>query len=85
MRRGALGPLLGALTQFRPDAVTVAGIAADVCVAATARDALRLGYPVTVPLEATAFVHAHPDGDAASVAELRAAGVMVTQDAHRNG
>ena len=36
---------------------------------ATARDALRLGYPVTVPLEATAFVHAHPDGDAASVAE----------------
>jgi nicotinamidase/pyrazinamidase len=66
---------LGALADL------LVGIAADVCVAATARDALRLGYPARIPLHATAFVHAHPDGDDAAVAELRDAGVLVTGSA----
>lgn len=75
---GALGPLAGLLAESDVDTVVVVGLAADVCVAATARDARRLGYRVTVPLHATAFVHAHPGGDAAAIADLRAAGITVT-------
>lgn len=75
---GALGPLAGLLTESGVDSVVVVGLAADVCVAATARDARRLGYEVTVPLHASAFVHAHPRGDDAAIADLRAAGITVT-------
>lgn len=58
--------------------VVVVGLAGDVCVAATAEDAVRLGYATTVPLDATRMVELHPgDGDRA-VARLRAAGVEVT-------
>lgn len=74
---GSIGPLAALLHQEQAGSVRVVGIAADVCVAATARDALRLGYPATVALHATAFVHAHPLGDDAAVAELQAAGVTV--------
>ncbi|MBB5916465.1 nicotinamidase/pyrazinamidase [Nocardia transvalensis] len=76
---GSLGPLLGLLRDSGARSATVVGIAADVCVAATARDAIRLGYEVTVPVEATAFVHAHPGGDGAALADLRAAGVTVVE------
>lgn len=75
---GGLSPLAGLLSEAGIRSVIVAGIAADACVAATARDAVRLGYAVTVPLPATAFVGAHPNGNAAAIAELRAAGVTVT-------
>lgn len=74
---GSLGMLVEALRRSAAQRVTVVGIAADVCVAATAMDAMRLGYPTTIPLEATAFVHVHPDGDQAAVADLRAAGISV--------
>lgn len=74
---GGLSPLAGHLRAAGVDAVVVVGLAADVCVSATAIDARRLGYTVTVPLTATAFVHAHPGGDDAAIAELRAAGVTV--------
>jgi nicotinamidase/pyrazinamidase len=74
---GGLSPLAGLLRAAGVRTVLVVGIAADVCVAATARDALRLGYEVTVVLGATAFVGAHPHGNEAAVAELRAAGVTV--------
>ena len=74
---GALGPLAAQLRAIGADRVRVIGIAADVCVAATARDAVRLGYPATVELDATAFVGAQPDGDDATVDELIAAGVEV--------
>jgi nicotinamidase/pyrazinamidase len=58
--------------------VVVVGLAGDVCVKATALDARRLGYQVEVPLPTTAFVELEPgDGDRA-VAELTAAGVLVT-------
>jgi nicotinamidase/pyrazinamidase len=81
---GGLSPLAGLLRQADVRSVIVVGIAADVCVAATARDARRLGYLVTVPLSATAFVHAHPDGDEKAMAELRAAGVTVAEAADRH-
>ncbi|GAB3406795.1 NAD(P)H:quinone oxidoreductase [Flindersiella endophytica] len=74
---GGLSPLAGLLRDAGVDTVVVVGLAADVCVSATARDARRLGYAVTVPLGATAFVHAHPDGDAAALADLRDAGVVI--------
>jgi nicotinamidase/pyrazinamidase len=75
---GGLSSLAEHLRAAHVEAVIVVGIAADVCVSATAQDAYRLGYRVTVPLPATAFVHAHPDGDQAAIADLRAAGIAVT-------
>ncbi|HLR44879.1 MAG TPA: isochorismatase family cysteine hydrolase [Brevibacterium sp.] len=72
---GGLSTLAGRLRQERITRVSVVGIAADVCVSATAVDAIRLGYPTDVPLAATAFVHAHPDGDEAAVAHMRSVGV----------
>lgn len=58
--------------------VVIVGLAEDVCVKATALDALRLGYTTTVPRAATAAVNLEPgDGDRAAE-ELRAAGVTVT-------
>lgn len=74
---GGLSTLAPALRDSGATTVTVVGIAADVCVSATARDAVRLGYPTSVMLEATGFVHAHPGGDEQAVTELRAAGVEV--------
>ena len=74
---GNLSALATELARAEVDHVVVVGLAADVCVAATARDARRLGYAVTVPREATAFVHAHPDGDAAALDELVEAGCEV--------
>jgi len=74
---GGLSRLAGLLREAGVDSVVVVGLAADVCVAATARDARRLGYRVSVPLHATAFVHAHPAGDPAAIADLRAAGITV--------
>lgn len=74
---GSIGPLATLLREEQVGSVRVVGIATDVCVAATARDALRLGYPATVALPATAFVHAHPHGDEAAIAELQAAGVVI--------
>jgi nicotinamidase/pyrazinamidase len=75
---GGLGSLAEHLREARVEALVVVGIAADVCVSATAQDARRLGYRVSVPLSATAFVHAHPGGDEGAIADLRAAGITVT-------
>jgi nicotinamidase/pyrazinamidase len=58
--------------------VVVVGLAGDVCVKATALDAVRLGYEVEVPLPATAFVEVQPGEGERAVAELRDAGVQVT-------
>lgn len=74
---GGLSGLAEQLRRAQVDHVVVVGLAADVCVAATARDARRLGYVVTLPLDATAFVHAHPSGDEAGLADLAAAGVTI--------
>lgn len=76
---GGLSDLAGLLAEAGVEEVTAVGLAADVCVAATARDARRLGYRARLDLGASAFVHAHPGGDGAAVDELRSAGVEVIE------
>ncbi|NNC80313.1 MAG: isochorismatase family protein [Acidimicrobiales bacterium] len=57
--------------------VVVVGLALDVCVKATALDAVANGYDTTVLADQSAAVNLQPgDGDAA-IEELRAAGVTV--------
>jgi nicotinamidase/pyrazinamidase len=59
------------------DAVDVAGLALDYCVKATALDARRAGFGVTVHRGATRAVEVSPGDGERAVAELRAAGVEV--------
>jgi nicotinamidase/pyrazinamidase len=59
------------------DAVDVAGLALDYCVKATALDAKRAGFDVTVHRDATRAVEVSPGDGERAVAELRAAGVEV--------
>jgi nicotinamidase/pyrazinamidase len=57
--------------------VVVVGLAGDVCVAATAQDAVRLGFATEVPLATTAFVELEPGDGERAVETLRSAGVRV--------
>jgi nicotinamidase/pyrazinamidase len=75
---GGLSDLAKLLNRENVNSLVIVGLPADVCVSATARDARRLGYDVTIPLQATAFVHAHPEGDQAALDDLVAAGVRLT-------
>jgi nicotinamidase/pyrazinamidase len=59
------------------DAVDVAGLALDYCVKATALDARRAGFDVTVHRGATRAVEVAPGDGERAVSELRAAGVAV--------
>jgi len=59
------------------DAVDVAGLALDYCVRATALDAKRAGFDVTVHGGATRAVEVEPGDAERAVQELRAAGVRV--------
>lgn len=59
------------------DAIVV-GLAGDWCVKATAVDGQKLGYDVTVPLSLTRFVELHEGDTEKAIAEMRAAGVTVT-------
>ena len=59
------------------DAVDVAGLALDYCVKATALDARRAGFEVTVHRGATRAVEVSPGDSERAVKELRAAGVSV--------
>lgn len=61
------------------DAVEVMGIATDHCVAATALDAVREGFAVTVRLDLTAGVA--PATTHAAVARMREAGVTLVGEA----
>ena len=61
------------------DRVHVVGLALDVCVKNTARDARRAGFETVVHLDATRAVNVDPgDGDRA-VEEMRSAGVEVVE------
>jgi nicotinamidase/pyrazinamidase len=65
------------LRQNHIDAVTVVGLATDYCVLATARDAARKGYKVTVDTSAVRPVEVEPgDGDRA-LAELAGLGARI--------
>jgi nicotinamidase/pyrazinamidase len=57
------------------DRITVAGLATDYCVRATALDALQAGFAVTVDGGASRGID--PDGSAGALEELRAAGADV--------
>jgi nicotinamidase/pyrazinamidase len=59
------------------DAVDVVGLALDYCVKATALDARREGFDVTVHRGATRAVEVAPGDAERAVQELRAAGVSV--------
>ena len=55
----------------------IVGIALDVCVRATAEDALSNGYAVRVVLDATRAVNLAPSDGAAAVEAMQAAGIAV--------
>jgi nicotinamidase/pyrazinamidase len=57
--------------------VVVAGLATDYCVKATALDALRLEFGVTVVRDGVAAVDVEPGDGARALAELKAAGVTL--------
>jgi nicotinamidase/pyrazinamidase len=57
--------------------VVVVGLALDVCVKATALDAVELGYGCEVPLGSSAAVNVEPGDDQRAVAEMSTAGVTV--------
>jgi nicotinamidase/pyrazinamidase len=61
------------------DAVDVAGLALDYCVKATALDARRAGFDVTVHRGATRAVEVQAGDAERAVEELRAAGVSVVE------
>jgi nicotinamidase/pyrazinamidase len=69
--------LLELLRSRGVESVDVTGLALDYCVKATALDARRAGFDVTVHLGATRPVEVHPGDGERAVAELRAAGVAV--------
>jgi nicotinamidase/pyrazinamidase len=65
------------LREHDVDTVDVAGLALDYCVKATALDARRAGFGVTVHRGATRAVDVQPGDGERAVEELRAAGVEV--------
>jgi nicotinamidase/pyrazinamidase len=74
--RTELGSLL---EQHAIAQVVVVGLAGDVCVAATAEDAVALGHTTVVPLAATRMVELHQGDGERAVARLREAGVQVLE------
>lgn len=67
--------LQAVLQERGVERLVVVGLARDVCVAATALDGRRLGYPVTVLLEATRPVELNRGDDARTRAQMAQAGV----------
>lgn len=65
------------LQQHGTEHVVVVGLALDVCVKATALDAVRLGYDTTVIADASAPVELEPGDGERAIAEMRDAAVMV--------
>ena len=65
------------LREHDVEAVDIAGLALDYCVKATALDARRAGFDVTVHRGATRAVEVQDGDGARAVEELRAAGVEV--------
>jgi nicotinamidase/pyrazinamidase len=70
-------PLEMLLHEAGIDQVVVAGFATDYCVAATAHDAVRLGYGTTVLADATMAVDVREGDGARALRGLREAGVTL--------
>lgn len=69
--------LAGYLRERDVRRVVVVGLAADVCVKATALDALAEGFDATVRWDATRAVEVSPGDGERALAELRDAGVAI--------
>lgn len=69
--------LAGALRDAGIGDVTVVGLATDYCVRATALDALREGFAVTVDTAGTRAVDVQPGDGHRALEEIRAAGGIV--------
>ncbi len=67
----------GLLRDAGVTGTVVVGIALDVCVRATAEDALTNGYDVTVVADATRAVNLEPGDGEAAVEAMRASGIAV--------
>jgi nicotinamidase/pyrazinamidase len=65
------------LREHDVDRAHVAGLALDYCVKATALDARRAGFDVTVHTDATRPVEVQPRDGERAIAELRDAGVQI--------
>jgi nicotinamidase/pyrazinamidase len=59
------------------DDVVVVGLATDYCIAATAADAVRLGFATTVLTDAVAAVNLQPGDGARALAGLEGTGVLL--------
>ncbi len=59
------------------DAVTIVGLATDVCVVNTARDALREGFEVTVDREGVRGIDLEPGDSERALEELRSLGAEI--------
>ena len=71
------GSLLADLRARGVTDVVIGGLATDYCVKATALDARRAGFPVTLITDAVRAVNAAPGDDRKALAELEAAGVQL--------
>jgi nicotinamidase/pyrazinamidase len=65
------------LREHEVESVTVVGLATDYCVRATALDALRLGFDVTVDREGVRGIDVSPGDSDRALAEVEAAGGTV--------
>ena len=65
--------LAGILRRHEIDAVTVVGLATDYCVRATALDAIRAGFDVTVDEAGVRGIDVQPGDSERALAEIRAA------------
>lgn len=65
------------LREHEIERVIVAGLAQDVCVRATAIDAVSLGFDTTVPLELTRPVEVEPGDGGRAAEEMSSAGVQL--------
>ena len=73
--------LAEALRELGESRVWVLGLATDYCVKATALDALRLGFAVTLIVDGCRAVDLQPGDGARAIAEMRAAGVALVTSA----
>jgi nicotinamidase/pyrazinamidase len=71
--------LLADLRDRGIDALHVGGLATDYCVKSSVLDAVSKGLTVTLLEDAIAGVDRHPGDSAAAIAEMRAAGAIVSK------
>ena len=69
--------LNGLLQEHEIERTVIVGLALDVCVKATAIDALDKGYEVIVPLATSAAVNLEPENGGLAINELLELGAIV--------